>query len=199
MIGIIGWAVVFAAMLIWEGLSLSLRGSQWPSISDMARSLTRPLAGRWLFFALWLWFGWHYFIRGWTFLLRGPAPGGGKGGGGSKSATELIGQVVFPLAIVYSFILATLVLSARRADRPASTPALGWRTVVRNAAITVGGGYAVFVLAIGVYRLAAGHAGAGLVGAALRDGAVLAFGIAVPVFAVLSLAEHTLRRRRAPS
>ena len=86
MIGIIGWAVVFAAMLIWEGLSLSLRGSEWPSISDMARSLTRPLAGRWLFFALWLWFGWHYFIRGWTFLLRGPAPGGGKGGGGSKSA-----------------------------------------------------------------------------------------------------------------
>src|SRR5438876_6102005 len=142
MIGIIGWAVVFAAMLIWEGLSLSLRGSQWPSISDMARSLTRPLAGRWLFFALWLWFGWHYFIRGWAFLLRGPAPGGGKGGGGSKSAGQLLGQVVFPLAIVYSFILATLVLANRhrRAERPARAAALTWRTVVRNAAITVGGG-----------------------------------------------------------
>src|SRR5439155_24300355 len=106
---------------------------------------------------------------------------------------------VLPLPIAYAFSLETLVLSARRAERPARATALAWRTVVRNAAITVGGGYVVFVLAIGVYRLAAGHAGAGLLGAALRDGAVLAFGIAVPVFAVLSLAEHTLRRRRAPS
>jgi hypothetical protein len=26
--------------------------------------------GRWALFALWLWVGWHIFIRGWHFLLR---------------------------------------------------------------------------------------------------------------------------------
>jgi hypothetical protein len=25
---------------------------------------------RWALFALWLWFGWHTFVRGWHFLLR---------------------------------------------------------------------------------------------------------------------------------
>jgi hypothetical protein len=29
-------------------------------------------AGRWVLFALWLWFGWHFFVRGWRFLLRDP-------------------------------------------------------------------------------------------------------------------------------
>jgi hypothetical protein len=26
--------------------------------------------GRWAVFALWLWFGWHLFVRGWHFFLR---------------------------------------------------------------------------------------------------------------------------------
>jgi len=26
--------------------------------------------GRWALFALWLWAGWHFFVRGWHFLLR---------------------------------------------------------------------------------------------------------------------------------
>src|SRR5437667_6739364 len=126
MIGIIGWAVVFAAMLIWEGLSLSLRGSQWPSISDMARSLTRPLAGRWAFFALWLWFGWHYFVRGWTFFLRGSAPGTSGGSGASKTASQLLAQVVFPLVIAYGFVVATLLVARRhRRVQPVTTTQRG--------------------------------------------------------------------------
>src|SRR5438067_1138729 len=80
MVGTLGWALIFAAMTAWEGLSLSLGGKQWPTMSDMARAVTRPVWGRWMFFALWLWFGWHYFMRGWTFPLRGHAPGGGDGG-----------------------------------------------------------------------------------------------------------------------
>lgn len=28
--------------------------------------------GRWALFGLWLWFGWHTFVRGWHFLLPEP-------------------------------------------------------------------------------------------------------------------------------
>lgn len=28
--------------------------------------------GRWVLFTLWLWIGWHTFVRGWHFLLREP-------------------------------------------------------------------------------------------------------------------------------
>jgi hypothetical protein len=31
--------------------------------------MTVPL-GRVLLFALWLWLGWHLFVRGWSFFLR---------------------------------------------------------------------------------------------------------------------------------
>jgi hypothetical protein len=34
--------------------------------------VTRYPLGRWALFALWLWWGWHTFVRGWHFLLRGP-------------------------------------------------------------------------------------------------------------------------------
>jgi hypothetical protein len=30
----------------------------------------RPALGRAILFGLWLWLGWHVFIRGWTFFLR---------------------------------------------------------------------------------------------------------------------------------
>jgi hypothetical protein len=31
----------------------------------------RPWLGRVVLFGLWLWLGWHLFIRGWRFFLRG--------------------------------------------------------------------------------------------------------------------------------
>ncbi|HEY1332566.1 MAG TPA: DUF6186 family protein [Actinomycetota bacterium] len=70
MTGQIGWAVLIAAVLVWEGLGLLVPGDRWPTISDMLRTVTRPVAGRWILFSLWLWLGWHLFVRGWRFFLR---------------------------------------------------------------------------------------------------------------------------------
>jgi len=195
-IDLVGWAAIFAAMMVWEGVSLSMRGSQWLTISDMARALTRPVLGRWAFFALWLWFGWHYFIRGWTFFLRGSPPGGGGGPGASKTASEVLAQVVFPLVIAYGFVVGTLALAwrHRRRARPAAPVHVGVTQVVRHTAVTVIGGYVAFVAAMGVYSLAAGHAAAGIAESALRDGAVLTFGLVVPAFVVLTSLERVLRR-----
>jgi len=41
-----------------------------PTLSATFRAIMRYPFGRWALFALWLWFGWHVFVRGWHFLLR---------------------------------------------------------------------------------------------------------------------------------
>ena len=41
-----------------------------PTLSATFRAIMRYPFGRWALFALWLWFGWHIFVRGWHFLLR---------------------------------------------------------------------------------------------------------------------------------
>src|SRR5690242_15525646 len=105
MIGYVVWALLLAGMLVVEGLGLTLPGHQWPTISDMFRTATRPAAGRWALFALWLWTGWHFFIRGWHFFLRGSGaaePGHGIGGGKSLAAT--LTQVVMPLTLLYAML-----------------------------------------------------------------------------------------------
>lgn len=65
----VGWIVVFGAMFAWQGLALAW-GPPWLTMSDLLRSFMRPPLGRWLLFGLWLWLGWHLFIRGWTFFMR---------------------------------------------------------------------------------------------------------------------------------
>ena len=68
-IGYLVWAVLFGALFAWEGLGLAgVAGC--PTLSDVFRLIMRYPAGRWALFALWLWVGWHAFIRGWHFLLR---------------------------------------------------------------------------------------------------------------------------------
>jgi hypothetical protein len=39
-------------------------------MSDIFRGGDAPGLGRALLFGLWLWLGWHLFLRGWTFFLR---------------------------------------------------------------------------------------------------------------------------------
>lgn len=75
MIGVVGWAVVIGLLLGWEGLSMTMKAPGWPSSSDMLRAVTRPVLGRWALFGMWLWLGWHLFMRGWTFFLAGPGAG----------------------------------------------------------------------------------------------------------------------------
>jgi hypothetical protein len=36
----------------------------------MIRAFTRPMAGRIVLFGMWLWLGWHVFVRGWDFFLQ---------------------------------------------------------------------------------------------------------------------------------
>ena len=67
--GYLVWAVLFGALFAWEGLALARAGSV-PALSDAFRVIMRYPVGRWALFALWLWAGSHFFIRGWHFLLR---------------------------------------------------------------------------------------------------------------------------------
>jgi hypothetical protein len=68
-IGYLVWALLFGALFAWEGLALS-HLSGVPTLSATFRAIMRYPFGRWALFALWLWFGWHIFVRGWHFLLR---------------------------------------------------------------------------------------------------------------------------------
>ncbi len=66
---VVAWLVVLALLFSLQGVGMAREG--WPTMSDMFRAFMRPLVGRWLLFGLWLWLGWHLFIRGWEFFLRG--------------------------------------------------------------------------------------------------------------------------------
>ena len=68
-VAVMGWIVVFGAVLAWQGLALAY-GPPWPTMSSMFRASMQPVAGRVLLFGLWLWLGWHLFINGWGFLSR---------------------------------------------------------------------------------------------------------------------------------
>ncbi len=69
-IGYIVWALLFGALFAWEGLALSHLSGSVPTLSATFRAIQRYPFGRWALFAVWLWFGWHLFVRGWHFLLR---------------------------------------------------------------------------------------------------------------------------------
>lgn len=69
LIGYLAWTALFGAVFALEGLALAgVTGV--PALRDVFRVIMRSPAGRWALFALWLWVGWHLFIRRWLFLLR---------------------------------------------------------------------------------------------------------------------------------
>jgi hypothetical protein len=70
-IGLIGWAVAMGIVLAYQGFTLTSPDDRWPAFSDLLRTAMRYPVARWLLFGVWLWFGWHAFIRGWRFFLRG--------------------------------------------------------------------------------------------------------------------------------
>ena len=206
--GFVAWAVLFAALMVVEALGLTLRGHQWPTLSDIFRVALRPEWSRWLLFAIWLWAGWHFFIRGWTFFLRGAGPREPRHNlGGGKSSTQIVQQVVIPLLAFYA-VLVTPVVMAWRARRRGNWPEPaaphgGVRAATiepgrfaRRVLVTMLGGYVLFSAAMGVYELIAGHPAAGIFPAAAREGAVLAFAIALPAFALATAAEIVVARRR---
>ncbi len=206
MIGYVLWAVLLAGIAVLEGLSVTLRSHQWPSLSDMFRAATRPEFGRWIVFALWLWLGWHLFIRGWSFFLRGHGAGApAKGLAPGTTVIETLQQIVLPLAVVYGVFMTMLWAGYRtRHSRPraaslretAITIAPRRRQFLRYAVVTLVGGYALFVAIIAGYELIAGHAGNGLAGSALVGGAFLTFAVALPAFVAGSLLFGALSARR---
>jgi hypothetical protein len=68
--GLLVWAVLFGLLLAYQGLGLVNEDDRWPALSEVLSTVTRSTIGRWVLFALWLWFGWHLFVRGWRFFLR---------------------------------------------------------------------------------------------------------------------------------
>jgi hypothetical protein len=70
LIGYFVWALLFGALFAWEGLALTYKFADVPTLSATFRVIMRYPFGRWALFALWLWLGWHFFVRGWHFLLR---------------------------------------------------------------------------------------------------------------------------------
>jgi hypothetical protein len=70
MIALVGYGVIVGALLAWQAVGLVRPGDDWPTLSELLRRVTRTAPGRWILFAIWLWVGWHLFVRGWRFLPR---------------------------------------------------------------------------------------------------------------------------------
>ena len=195
MIGLAGWAILFALLLTWEGLGLIKKNGDWPTISDMFRAVTRPTAGRWLIFALWLWIGWHLFIRGWDFFLAGQIRNPLHGDGGSEPPRQLWTKVIIPLVGFYAMLVGLLAAN-RRPRRPPIKGKEDRSALVRHAVRTTVAGYLLFVTIIGLYSVFAGSWTAGFFRSSVWGGAFLAFVAALPTFLILSRAESWLRNRR---
>ena len=71
MIALVGYAVIVGALLAVQAVGLLRPADDWPSLSELLRKVTRTDPGRWILFSLWLWLGWHLFVRGWRYFLRG--------------------------------------------------------------------------------------------------------------------------------
>jgi hypothetical protein len=194
--------VLFGAVLVWEGLGLTI-GEPWPTLSHMLRTVTRPLAGRLVLFGVWLWIGWHLFVRGWTFFLRGPLPElPAPSRGGGMTLSQLWQHAILPLAGIYWLFVAMLSFAVRRpvvsrdAGGVGKQRATAWWRSILGVALTVGAGYGVFITLIGAYVVFAGRNPADLLGHAVTGGALLAFIVVLPGFLLLSMAAALKRRPR---
>src|SRR6202042_589229 len=111
-IGYVVWAVLFGAMFAWEGLALSHFSGSVPTLSAAFRAIMRYPSGRWALFALWLWVGWHVFVRGWHFLLRAgprsPPPRPAALAGGPDMSAALVRGDIGPMVAGYVLVMGAL-------------------------------------------------------------------------------------------
>jgi hypothetical protein len=66
--GLVVWSAILAVFLGYQGFCLTSRDDRWPAITEILAVVVRNPAGRWVLFGLWLWFGWHLFVRTARFL-----------------------------------------------------------------------------------------------------------------------------------
>jgi hypothetical protein len=66
-VGLVGWLVLFGLLAGWEALATA-RG--FPRLGRVFGYAMSYRLGRWFLFGCWIWLGWHFFIRGWTFFLH---------------------------------------------------------------------------------------------------------------------------------
>jgi Family of unknown function (DUF6186) len=185
-IGSIGWIAILTAFVAWEALGLFV-GHGWPTLSRVTRDVTRSPVGRWVLFGAWLWLGWHLFIRGWQFFLRGPgapAPPPSPRGSGRELLAEIL--------VLGMTLGLTLVGLLRGGAREAGTRQDRRRPVrfgglLLRVLLVAAGCYAALVGVVGLFVLVAGSDPAHLLPAAAGGGALLAFAVVVPGFLVLSL------------
>jgi hypothetical protein len=199
--------VVIGAFLAVEGVALVRPHDQWLAFSDVMRIVTASTFGRWALFALWLWLGWHLFVRGWQFFLRAPAePRPSESGGQSAvlapvAIEDVLRHDVIPLLLVYVAVLAMLrycarVLRARRDNAPmGNRRERGWRPLLRHIAVTSLCGYVLFVVVVGlVYGLVA-EVDVEFLRDAIVGGGFLAFAVGVPFFVAVSWVSSAARTR----
>jgi hypothetical protein len=61
--GVAVWALVIGVFLGYQGFCLLSDDDRWPPITEIFRDVIRYPAGRWVLSGLWLWLGWHLFVR----------------------------------------------------------------------------------------------------------------------------------------
>jgi hypothetical protein len=113
---------------------------------------------------------------------------------------RLVREVVAPVLTGYVVVLGMLVAYRRAVQRdPKALKArpvpTDWSRLLRHVVGTTVGGYAFFLLLVGVFYFILGEHSATLVRDALVYGSVLAFAVVVPVFLLLSWAQSRIRAR----
>src|SRR5262245_37086699 len=69
--GIAIWTGLLAAFFGYQGFCLAAANNRWPPITDIFRAIISYPIGRSVLFALWLWLGWHLFVRTLSYPYRG--------------------------------------------------------------------------------------------------------------------------------
>jgi hypothetical protein len=198
-VGLTGWAILLGLCLAWEGLGLIYGHDHWPSMSDMLRTVSRPVVGRWILLALWIWLGWHLFVRGWQPLLRGEqAP---QHPATTMTLSQIMRQVLTPLLATYALWLGMVAMTARRARRegtlrrePSVAVAGALRQAGRIVALLTVGYAAFFAIVLTYYALVANESPQFLAAAA-RGGAFITFAVALPGLLLFSAVASLSRRR----
>jgi hypothetical protein len=202
-IGLTGWAVLLGLCLAWEGLGLVFGHEHWPSMSDLLRTVSRPVVGRWILLALWIWLGWHLFVRGWQPLLRGAqAP---HHPAAAMTLAQIVRQVLTPLLATYTLMLGMIAMTARR-TRPGAAPrgsagaatseAVGMLSQVGRVVSLLVVGYAAFFAIVLTYYAVVANESPEFLRAAARGGAFISFAVALPGLLLASAAAGIATGRR---